>query len=146
MRLYQGQRGFVFLLHQSAGVLFIPYLQLFIRRGESGRSHEALDTSPCVPVPIARMTHFAVMVMSNALALGKIPDTPFTEAIWNPIQVHRAEMRLLCLSRLYPGTEAPFSTEMCGGKDGGLPQKIVGFDHGVGHPLRLLCNAKAPNS
>src|SRR5712692_6702711 len=33
---------------------------------------------------------------------------------------------------------------LCGRK-GQIPDKNMGFDHGVGHPLLLLCHAKAPN-
>src|ERR1051325_5334030 len=62
-------------------VLFIECLDLLIRRDQTRSRHEALDTSAGIPVVIARMAHFTVMVMSHTFTLGKIPDTLFTDAV-----------------------------------------------------------------
>ena len=59
-------------------------------------------------VAIARMTHLAVMVMSDTLPFGEIPDTPFTHAIQYAIRMDGMQMHALRLASFHPGAMTAF--------------------------------------
>jgi hypothetical protein len=72
-------------------------------RSEARGYEKALHSTAHIAIPIPGMAHLTVVVMTEALTFGKIPDTAFTDTVWGPVWMDSAQVHTLSLLRFTPG-------------------------------------------